>query len=288
MIPKPCLFVLFLTFAQMSAPANAQGETTTSPKKPAKVLLVGTFHFYNPGLDVVKTKSFDILSESAQADLESLSSRIAAFKPTKIFVEFPYSKQDELDKRYARYLRGDLLSDPKLRDAVRKGEIAQLAFRAAKKLGLKKLYAVDYNETDFPYEETLNAMNAAEQKDLLAELQTAIQAHGDAMNKKIDSGATLMEILAWLNAPESRSEDASVYLDLFNRAGVPDNFEGARLVSEWYRRNLYIWSLIQKQCEPSDERIMVLFGAGHTTIFDQLLSRSHRWETVPWHEFAGN
>ena len=35
-----------------------------------EALLIGTFHYNNPGADVAKTKSFDILSEDSQLELK--------------------------------------------------------------------------------------------------------------------------------------------------------------------------------------------------------------------------
>ena len=66
-------------------------QVSDSLKK--EVLLIGTFHYHNPGADVAKTKSFDVMSEEAQRELEKISSDITTYNPSKIFVEWPYNKQ---------------------------------------------------------------------------------------------------------------------------------------------------------------------------------------------------
>ena len=69
---------------------NAQEKLNPSVQKkdPLKeVLLIGTFHYNNPGADVAKTKSFDILNQNSQQELKHISTKIAEYKPNKIFVE---------------------------------------------------------------------------------------------------------------------------------------------------------------------------------------------------------
>ena len=78
-----------------------KNQTTDVSEKEA--LLIGTSHYHNPGLDAVKTKSFDILSQTAQLELEEISSDIKAYNPSKIFVEWPYNEQRKLDSLYKLY-----------------------------------------------------------------------------------------------------------------------------------------------------------------------------------------
>ena len=59
-----------------------------------QVLLVGTFHFDNPGADAVKVKSVDILSADSQNQLKAIVEEIRKFRPTKIFVEWNYKDQN--------------------------------------------------------------------------------------------------------------------------------------------------------------------------------------------------
>ena len=55
---------------------------------------------------------------------------------------------------------------------------------------------------------------------------------------------------------------------------------GAYLVSEWYRRNLYMYSLIQKLTENKDTKIMVLLGAGHTAMLREFIKHDSNFEIV--------
>ena len=71
-----------LLFSLLSGVMFAQ-----TTKNPTEILVIGTYHFNNPGLDVAKYKVLDIMDEKPQKQLEEISSAIAKFKPTKIFTE---------------------------------------------------------------------------------------------------------------------------------------------------------------------------------------------------------
>jgi hypothetical protein len=45
--------------------------------------------------------------------------------------------------------------------------------------------------------------------------------------------------------------------------GEPGDWAGADLVSEWFRRNMRIYSNITNLVTSSSERILVIYGAGH-------------------------
>lgn len=50
-----------------------------------EILLLGTFHFSNPGLDSYRPEhDVDIFSERRQAELREVLDRLARFRPTKI------------------------------------------------------------------------------------------------------------------------------------------------------------------------------------------------------------
>jgi hypothetical protein len=53
--------------------------STIAQNSQKQVLLVGTFHFNNPGLDVAKTKSFNIMAANSQKELDVLSNKIKIF-----------------------------------------------------------------------------------------------------------------------------------------------------------------------------------------------------------------
>ena len=62
----------------------------------AKLLILGTYHFANPGLDYVQTQAADVFSEEKQQEITAVLTTLATFKPTKIAVEAAYDKAESL------------------------------------------------------------------------------------------------------------------------------------------------------------------------------------------------
>ena len=269
MIKKLLLLVLVLISTGVLAQENEK-----------QVLLIGTFHFHNPGHDVAKTESFDVLKPETQDELESIAETIKEFGPDKIFVEWNYAKSKELDSIYNIYSVKEFSKDTSKTDFYRKNEIFQLAFRAAKKMGHSGVYPMDYNQTIFPYDSLMKTIEKNQQVALKSEIDKKIQTYEDEFNNQIKSGWSLKEILLAANTNQSRKDNISFYTDLSTRVGEVDEFVGAYLTAEWYRRNIYMWSVIQKITEESDDKIMILAGSGHAAIFDQLLSYTSGWNIV--------
>ena len=240
--------------------------------KPTEMLLLGTFHFYNPGADLVKVKTFDVMTPKVQAELETITDKISQFHPDKIFVEWPWNDQTGLDEEYAQYLSGKYetylqskYAKPSSRNSHLHSETVQLAFRAGKKAKLTKIHAFDYPNISLPFDTVMKSMAAAHQEALLASVNAIMKADEAAQNKKRET-YTLAQLLLDTNTPRELAANKSAYIELFNRAGSPANFSGAFMVSEWYRRNLYMYSLLQKTIAPTDARVMVLLGSGHAAI----------------------
>lgn len=242
--------------------------------KPTELLLLGTFHFHNPGADLVKVKTFDVMTPKVQAELETITDKINQFHPDKIFVEWPWDNQQALDEAYAQYLNGkydDYLKRKyatlAAREASLRSETVQLAFRAGKKAKLTKIYAFDYPNISLPFDTVMKSMAAAHQDALLTSIATLMKSNEAEENKKRET-YTLTQLLLDANTPQRLAANKSAYIEKFNRAGSPNNFSGALMVSEWYRRNLYMYSLLQKTVVPTDTKVLVLLGAGHAAIIE--------------------
>ena len=253
-----------------------QEEVTSSDQK--EVLLIGTFHYNNPGADVAKTKSFDVLSEGSQKELEQIVSKIKDYHPTQIFVEWPFDEQNELDSLYNLYKEDRYFTNDSLSDFYLKNEIFQLAFPAARASNLDKVYAIDYR-TSFPYAEVMEAMETAGQTDLKSRIMDEIAKSSSEFDKRVDSGISLTELMYYHNTPHMRKWTNDLHINLMLVAGNTDNFSGPLLTSEWFNRNLYMWSLVQKNTTDSDERIMVLAGASHAAMFDLFIRENEEWRT---------
>ncbi|MNV49968.1 hypothetical protein D3C71_1419460 [compost metagenome] len=65
------------------------------------IILIGTYHFNNPGNDAAKTTARNILSEKDQMGLEELTNAInKKSRPDQIFVESPHEEAKKLNAIY--------------------------------------------------------------------------------------------------------------------------------------------------------------------------------------------
>jgi len=243
---------------------------STAQTKKKQILLIGTFHFANPGNDITQINTFNIMSDKSQKELETISDKIKKFGPDKIFVEWKFSQQDELDKFYNKN------TDSLFKNS--KNEITQLALRTAKKLNHKKLYGIDYR-TRFPYDSLMMSMEKADQKDLMEKNKKMTEQFEKDHNERI-SKSTLTELILYFNKKETDRENIQWYLEVANRTGKPDDFTGPSLVANWYKRNLYMYSLVQKLTDSKDDKIMVLLGAGHAAMLKEFIENDPTFELV--------
>ncbi|MCP9765410.1 DUF5694 domain-containing protein [Lacihabitans soyangensis] len=248
-----------------------------------EVLLIGTFHFNNPGFDVVKTNPFDVTTANSQKELENISNKIKGFGPEKIFVEWEFDAQASLDTLYDLYLKNEYFEYVARkypnRSFYTQNEIIQLAFRTAKKLGHKKVYAIDYPYAgDFPYDSLMTEIEKAKQMDLKAEIDKQLVENTQKSNRDREN-LQLTELILEMNTDEFRKQDLGFYISLFNRGGRNENFVGAYLNSEWYKRNLYMYALLQKLMADS-KKGMVLLGASHVGMFSEFIQHDNQLKAI--------
>jgi hypothetical protein len=272
------LTLVAFTFLLTSCATNIKHNEASLNKADAKeILLLGTFHYNNPGMDAVKHDVLDVMAENGQKQLEKLADKIVKYKPSKIFVEWNLNEQDELDKLYQKYLNGTYFKDENLSDFYRKNEIFQLGFRIAKKLGHSKIYGVDYSNVAMDFEAMMKAISDAKQQGLQEKFNSTLEEMGKNISEKMAT-MSLEEIYIDDNKPEEVAANIELYNEISVKAGTLENTAGATMVSQWYKRNLLIWSSIQKIVNENDKKVMVLFGGGHTAILDQIVRYNRNWK----------
>ena len=198
---KISLLALLILGCKDRAPIEeADAEIADNPKR--EVLVVGTFHFNNPGADVAKIKSFNIMNDESQAALENMSIKIAEYRPTKIFVEWEYDEQQQLDSLYNDYLEGNYFTKEGLSDFYLKNEIFQLAFRVGEKSNQKRIYGVDYPGTSFPFDSLMTVIAATKQIDLQKQIGEVVEKFTSGFDDKIVAGTSLKDLIYHLNSEE--------------------------------------------------------------------------------------
>lgn len=247
-----------LLLCMASLPAFA-GVDETAPG-PAKVMVMGVFHFANPGRDMVKSGVIDVMTQDNQAYLDGLATRLAAFGPTDVLIECEPSAQAKYDQRYADY-RKDAF-------ALTSNEVYQIGFRVAKAAGIDKVTCFDEgtigwdSEAMFKY---LKANDPTEQA-ALEELFESLSARGN------DEQATLPlpRLLQLTNDAARDRENKDLYIRT-NAVDAGGSFAGADSSASWWHRNFRMYANVQKAAAPG-HRVLVVAGAGHTAILKDLLA----------------
>ena len=251
-ISAVCSAALLMTLVTTTDAQQSRGV------RPAQVMILGTYHFANPGLDVVKTEVADVLSPAKQGEIARVVEALARFRPTKIAVEAPPASAARLDSLYRAYRAG--------RHALSRNEIEQLGFRLAGRLEHGRVYPIDHTG-EFPFEAVMQYAQAHDPA-FVAYAQrtiTAVTAEENRRQKELTIGQNLRE----RNNPRTIAMEHGVYTRLA-RVGAGDNYVGADLVSKWYGRNIRIFANLQRIAEPGD-RILVIFGSGHAAILRELV-----------------
>lgn len=284
--------ILLLTFSLLffhcedRSSGEVEPEATVVEKDRKEVLLIGTFHYNNPGADVAKTKSFDILNETSQNELDFMAARIAEFRPTKIFVEWDYDEQAQLDSLYNLYKQDTYFKDS-LSDFYRKNEIFQLAFRTARIGEVEEIVGIDYS-TEFPFDSLMVVLAQNKQQEIQSEIEKMIEVFTSSFDDRIEKGESLLNLTYYLNSDELREMSNRFHTEIPLQVGPKDNFIGPYLTSEWYRRNLYMWSLVQKGVDDADTRILILAGASHAALFKEFIDDHSQWSVVELKSVIGD
>lgn len=274
--------ILGVIITLTSCNAQSTNETKNQNKKKEKksskiqVLLVGTSHWDNykqADLDVAQADEIDILSDQYQRELDEIVTKIVEFKPTKVFVERTVTYQPKLDSIYNLYKTSDW-------GKKSRNEILQLGFKVAKRLDHNRVYGIDYRETSFPFDSLMKVMKAAKQEVLISEFEKDIMKYEKEYNTLVYNKTPLKDILYYLNDEEQRKSDFGWYINKATQAGEVDNQVGAFLGSEWVKRNIYSYSIMQKYITHEDQRIMVLMGASHIAVFENLIEYNPDWQVV--------
>lgn len=277
-----------LTLALIGFPAwpgevAAQSETAPEwPEPPVKLLILGTFHFKDAGLDSYRPKhDVDILSPDRQKELTELVRLLATFEPKKIAVERLPARQASLDRRYASYREGAL--EPS------SDEIVQLGFRLAARLGHERVFAVDAKRRFYePWVDPDEYAKSHEQQDRLDPDLWSLYGRSHRFADKLKTQKTLREYLSYVNEPKQLLRSHGQYLIGNFEVGKGEDYPGVDSKTAWYNRNLKIFANLQRIADLNGDRILLLIGHGHVPILRHAAQASPQFELVEVSEVLGS
>ncbi|WP_202842377.1 DUF5694 domain-containing protein [Luteimonas saliphila] len=261
-LPVPYRIAFVATLMCLSVLAAA--ATPAPAGAPGRVMLIGMFHFANPGRDMVKSRVVDVMAPANQAYLEALAVRLAAFGPTDVLAECSPADQAKYDQRFREYQAGrfDLPSN----------ETYQIGFRVAKRAGLRGVTCFDESGVGWnaqPLFEYMERHDPRAKRDFEARIQ-AVSADHD----REQSTLSLPQLLHLANDPSRDAANKALYLRT-NAVGAGDGFAGADASASWWHRNFRMYANLQAAAAPG-RRVIALGGQGHTAILKDLLAGDDR------------
>lgn len=287
--------ILSLFMMLTAALSNGQTVNLIDPdeillkgKNPPKVLLVGSWHFQYPGLDahVIEEKNrINIYSERRQKELQELLDYIALFKPTKILIESG-AVTGYIKHNYTEWKAGkeDLMAN----------ERSQIGMRLVEMFNLDSIYGVDdwplimdlhYDSllTNISYLDSIYRRHYFGGNDSIQKRYTEFYKYEETFQLN----NTLLESFKYLNSDKVLNRYFGAYI-----AGgqfVSEEKEGPDALSMfWFNRNLRIYRNIQRVETNEDDRILILFGAGHIPILKWFFECSPEYELVKFNELQSS
>jgi len=238
-----------------------------------EVFLLGTFHFME--------QDRDVFSENMQREISEFVERLAAFQPDAVAVEGAVHQQNAIDSAYSRvtpesFGDADLMRTSTLGEITMFGETlpitwnnecVQIGFRLAKRMNLPGVHAID---ADMPLDEHL--LGDAPSPEIVRRL--------DDLNDYLhqNKGNTLTDVYRCYNSREWSRLNHLIYLAA-NAVNADGRYNGTSFVTQWYERNLRIFSEIQSLAR-NHRRLFALYGAGHLHILRELINASDNMKLV--------
>ena len=243
-----CVLLTLICVISSLAPAE--------PPAPIQVMVLGTYHFDNPGMDLHNMKVDDVRTPARQAELADLAERLAKFQPTKIAVESVSDRPDFTSKKYESFTPEALAKDA--------NEIVQIGFRLAQKLGHRAVYGIDEQSATFdyfPFGKVQDFAKAHGREALLNDLHARVETmlrEREAAQKT----TPIREMLARINEPAVAAREHGEFYYGVLGLGDEKTQPGADLNGAWYLRNAKIFAKLTQVTRPGD-RVLVIYGAGH-------------------------
>lgn len=257
------LTALVLGCLALAAAAAAHADPART-----QILLVGVDHLGKKH-DVHNSPNIDPLTPAHQAEIKEVIGDIARFKPTKVMIEHDFQDAKTLGE-YQQYLKGTFTLGP--------NEIYQYGFRLAALSHNPDIYCIDAIQ-DFPfgYEDLLDSADKHGQKAVLDAAEADMVPYLSKLDDLTLHG-TVGDVLRYVNEPSSLAASNGWYL-YATRVGGDADYAGAKLVSTWYARNVYIFTNVMRQTQPGD-RVVIFIGAGHVPSLKWLIQQSPDLELV--------
>lgn len=228
---------------------------------PVQVMVLGSYHFGNPGMDTNNMQAESVLTPQRQKELERVAKALVKFRPTHVMVEMQSREPGLAVGEYRRFDAKMLASDA--------NEIVQIGYRIAKLAGLADVQGIDEqpagDEPDYyPYDK-VQATAASFGQTAQLEAMNAPSAQAVKDFEAAQKSNSVGQLLQKVNEPGSLWGKNDSYYRMLT-IGDTNTQTGADLNAMWYLRNAKIFSKLMQIAKPGASepaRVLVVYGGGH-------------------------
>jgi hypothetical protein len=225
------------------------------------VMIVSAYHFVSKA-NVYGMEVDDPMSSKRQIEIENLARKLAQFRPTRVVVEETAGTSD-IQLHYTEYLAGRWSLEP--------SENYQLGFRIARRAGLGQ---VDLINALIPFDfEAVSRFAATHGQQAVLKAQDSLTRSYISAATEVARMGTITDIYRFYNSPDAIRRNNAAYMYLA-RIGDDRDFIGAKLVADWHLRNLEMFAKLTRLIRGPNERVLVLYGQGHSFLLREFVRES--------------
>lgn len=242
--------------------AGAQNE------EKIKVLNYATSHLTNTS--DAYSSYVDINNPEVKEDIGRIVAQLVEFKPTVICVEIVPEEDEATNRTYQAYL------EDQSNRVNYSEEINVIAFEVGRLAGVEKVYGIDAR-IGFNYPKLIE----------MAKKQDASREFLEESIKTVEwiNAQPLLKQFEVYNSEESKSETFNFYNFLATMRS-PGNNEGAEIISDFYKRNLSMYSNLSAIPLEKDDRVLIILGGTHTAYFDVFLKHNPQFTLIDATEYT--
>lgn len=279
---KSSIIIISILFGLLSFSSKAQQSNDK-----IQIMLVGFGHLSQLGNG---TEEANIFSKKKQAELEKLSAKIEAFQPDAVMVELTPEDQSWTDSVYTAYKNG-ILDLENLEYGA--GETFQVAFRVAQAQKLDHVYGIDFDNST---SQTL--LKDGDHYEIFQNQLSELQHTARPMAQMIQKDSlSIYDFVKKINEPEIIQLTHRLIFNLpayvqngeWDKDGLgyrelneqEKQYAGAEYISEFYNRNLKIYSnILNTQLKTGSKKIYLQMGQAHIGVLEDLLEDNPNYEII--------
>ena len=237
-----------------------------------KILLLGTGHWGNPGLDYKSFEFDDMLAPSRQREIGDCLSSLIRFSPTKMGLELVRGQADKVIQDYQAFRRGEF--------ELTANERHQLGFRLAALAHLDEVHGIDWHDFERPigWDRAISYAREHGQEHLVTAFTSGNQESDEDRTAERERLAheSVRKQLIDINSSKAMAASHEIYMNLA-QVGEVDNYIGADVALRWYERNMMMFVNIARIATSPVDRVLIVVGGGHLPLLSHFISSSGRF-----------